>query len=301
MVIDRTYTDWVGCSERKRSQDKIYPKGYVEMLEQQQSQLVSGLKEMYHRLQKASAWDGPTLDESSGQPLTHDILSALDLLEPKHDESGETEVFEENCDKLQSRMLSEGSGFSHRRGSLSSDSEHSHHERPRTAASRHATPTQTKPSIFRESFNFPSAASSPLSHSPIPRSKQFAPQQLAQHQQPSIRPSPFPLSTYNSDPQLYAPEWAQVLAMNDPDQAYRAAKFGLQDTADLDAFNAWDIPTSQMDSYGQFASFHPQMSSHGPMFGGMPDATCPPDMSQLDNSSMEFDFMRYVQQPEVMT
>lgn len=275
------------------------------MLEQQQSQLVSGLKEMYHRLQKASAWDGPSLDETSGHPLTHDILSALDLLEPKHDDSGETEVFEENCDKLQSRMLSEGSGFSHRRGSLSSDSEHSHHERPRTASSRHETPTQSKPSIFRESFNFPSATSSPLSHSPIPRSKQFAPQQLAQqHQQPqpSLRPSPLQLPTYSNDPHLYAPEWAQVLAMNDPDHAYRAAKFGMQDAAELDAFNAWDVNAPQLDGYGHFPSFNSQMSGgHGPMFGGMPDATCPPDMSQVDNSSMDFDFMRYVQQPEVMT
>lgn len=37
------------------------------------------------------------------------------------------------------------------------------------------------------------------------------------------------------------------------------------------------------------------------MFGGMPDAICPPDLSQVDNSSIDFDFMRYVQQPEVMT
>jgi hypothetical protein len=294
-----------GSSERKRSQDKIYPKGYVEMLEQQQSQLVSGLKEMYHRLQKVSAWDGPTLDESSGQPLTHDILSALDLLEPKHDESGETDVFEENCDKLQSRMLSEGSGFSHRRGSLSSDSEHSHLERPRTASSRHETPTQTKPSIFRESFNFPSGTPSPLTHSPIPQPKQFAPQQLAQQQRrPSVRPSPLQqLPTFSNDPQLYAPEWAQVLAMNDPDAAYRAAKFGMQHP-ELDAFNTWDLATPQMDHhnhYGQFSNFQMGTSDNGAMFGGMPDAICPPDLSQMDNCSMDFEFMRYVQQPEVMT
>jgi hypothetical protein len=279
------------------------------MLEQQQSQLVSGLKEMYHRLQKASAWEGPVLDESSGQPLTHDILSALDLLEPKHDESGETEVFEENCDKLQSRMLSEGSGFSHRRGSLSSDSEHSHHGRPRTASSRHETPTQTKPSIFRESFNFPSTSSSPLSHSPIPPSKQFAPQQLPQPQQqqrqPSVRPSPLQQhpTFSNNDPHLYAPEWAQVLAMNDPDLAYRAAKWGMH-SSDLDAaFNTWDATNPHMDhqQYGQYSSFQMGTSNNGAMFGGMPDAICPPDLSQMDNSSMDFEFMRYVQQPEVMT
>ena len=267
------------------------------MLEQQQSQLVSGLKEMYHRLQKASAWEGPSLEETSGQPLTHDILSALNLLTPKHDDSGETEaVFEEDCNKIQSRMLSNGSGFSHRRGSVSSDSEHSHHERPRTASSRRETPTQTKPSIFRESFNFPSAASSPLSNSPIPRSKQnFAPQQLAQ---PPVRPSGLQHPMYTNDPHLFAPEWAQVLAMNDASPSCRA-KFGVMQDAELENY-AWDIPTPQMDSYGQFPAFHTQMSNNGVIYGGLPD-TCPPDLSQMDNAAMDFDFMRYVQQPEVMT
>ena len=261
---------------------------------------------MYHRLQKASAWEGPKLEEVSGQPLTHDILSALNLLVGKHDDSGETEaVFEDNCDKLQSRLLSEGSGFSqHRRGSVSSDShsEHSHHSRPRTASSRRETPTQTKPSIFRESFNFPSATSSPLSHSPIPRSKNFAPQQLAQ-QQPAVRPSPLQLPTYSNDPHLFTPEWAQVLAMNDAaGQPYRNNKFGLmQQEAELEAYPAWDMPTPQMDQFGQFPAFHTQMSGHGPMYGGMPD-TCPPDMGQqLDNAAMDYDFFRYVQQSEVMT
>jgi hypothetical protein len=125
-----------GRSERKRSQDKIYPKGYVEMLEQQQAQLVSGLKEMYQRLQKASAWEGPSLDETSGHPLTHDILSALNLLELKHDDSGEPETFEENCDKLQSKMVSEGANYVRRRGSISSESEHN------AFAQRDARPTQ---------------------------------------------------------------------------------------------------------------------------------------------------------------
>jgi hypothetical protein len=50
------------------------------MLERQQTKLVSGLKEMYHLLQNASGWKGPSLDESYGHPLTHNILSALDLI-----------------------------------------------------------------------------------------------------------------------------------------------------------------------------------------------------------------------------
>lgn len=279
----------IGYSERKRSQDKIYPKGYVEMLEQQQSQLVSGLKEMYHRLQKASAWEGPSLDETSGHPLTHDILSALNLLESKHDDSGEMEAFEENCDKLQSRMVSEGANFVQRRGSISSDSDHSHHERPKTASSHNDTPVQPKLSLFRESFNFPSASSSPLTQSPIPRSKPFT-----QHQYPTpspVRPLTSQEPTFTNDPQLYAPEWAQALAdMSYPEQVYRT-KLAMQ-AGEFDSFSAWDAPNGQLDAY-QFPSY--QMSN-GNMFGGLPDVT---DLTQLDG--MEFDFNTYVQQPEVMT
>jgi hypothetical protein len=64
-----------------------FPKGYAEMLEKQHNQLVSGLQEMYQRLRKVSLWEGEPLDESSGRPLTHDILAALNLLETEEDGS----------------------------------------------------------------------------------------------------------------------------------------------------------------------------------------------------------------------
>ena len=63
-----------------------FPKGYAEMLEKQHNQLVGGLQEMYQRLRKASLWEGEPLDESSGRPLTHDILAALNFLEPNEDD-----------------------------------------------------------------------------------------------------------------------------------------------------------------------------------------------------------------------
>lgn len=279
------------CSERKRSQDKIYPKGYVEMLEQQQTQLVSGLKEMYHRLQKVSAWEGPSLDESSGQPLTHDILSALNLLESKHDDSGEVEVFEEDCDKLQSRMVSEGASFVHRRGSISSDSDHSHHDRPKTASTRNATPMRHRQALFKESFNFGSASPSPLAQSPIPRSKP-----VAQPQYPTSSPArqlPLQEPTFINDPQLYAPEWAQVLAdVTYTDSAIRA-KMGYQQPSEFDSFPPfYDAGHAQMEAY-QLSSYQSQMSN---MIGGLPDIS---DLTQID--TMDFDFSTYVQQPEVMT
>ena len=263
------------------------------MLEQQQSQLVSRLKEMYHRLQKVSAWEGPTLDESSGQPLTHDILSALNLLESKHDDSGELEVFEESCDKLQSRMVSEGANFVHRRGSISSDSDHSHHDRPKTASSRQETPVQPKLSMFKESFNFPSASSSPLTQSPIPRSKPFAQQQYSVPSQ--VRQVPLQEPTFINDPQLYAPEWAQALAdMSYTDQVYRAKMVAQAQAGEFDTLAPFDTAHIQMEAY-QFPSYPHQMSNAN-MIGGLPDIS---DLTQID--TMDFDFSTYVQQPEVMT
>lgn len=272
------------------------------MLEQQQGQLVSGLKEMYHRLQKASAWDGPVLDESTGQPLTHDILSALDLLEPKHDDSNEPEVFEENCEKLQSKMLADGAGFAHRRGSISSDSEHSHHDRPKTS-SRHDTPVQPKPSIFKENLSFASAASSPLTQSPIPRSK---PLNVMPYQtlQPSSRPSPLQMPSAYNDPQLYAPEWAQALADMSGDPNYRQ-RFSMQQQQqqqqnDFDNL-LWD-PSAQapMESpFSQPAFFNQaQLIGSGNVFGLS-------DINDLGanpaDGGMDFDFSKFVQQTEVMT
>ncbi|EMD00052.1 hypothetical protein BAUCODRAFT_51110, partial [Baudoinia panamericana UAMH 10762] len=156
--------------ERKKSHDKVYPKGYVEMLEQQQSQLVSGLQEMYRRLVTARAWSGAPLSESNGHPLTHEILAALNLLETRQDGSGELEVFEEDCQKLQRQLLADGAGYVRRRGSFSSDSEHSQH-----GHSRPASMHLPKGSIFRESFAFSSNPATPMSHSPAPKPKQSFP------------------------------------------------------------------------------------------------------------------------------
>jgi hypothetical protein len=72
--------------EGQKMRRRNFPKGYAEMLEKQHNQLVSGLQEMYQRLRKASLWEGEPLDESSGRPLTHDILAALNFLEPNDEE-----------------------------------------------------------------------------------------------------------------------------------------------------------------------------------------------------------------------
>lgn len=73
--------------EGQKLRRRNFPKGYAEMLEKQHNQLVGGLQKIYQRLHKGSLWEGEPLDESSGRPLTHDILAALNFLEAQEDGS----------------------------------------------------------------------------------------------------------------------------------------------------------------------------------------------------------------------
>ncbi|KAI9685431.1 MAG: hypothetical protein M1822_004562 [Bathelium mastoideum] len=178
----RCKTDNAICvfGERKKSHDKVYPKGYVEMLEQQQTQLVAGLQDMYRRLSTGEQWPGSALtDGPNGHPLTHDILARLDLLQPREDGSHQHEGFEEDCGRLQRRLLDAGAPFIKRRGSISSDSEE--HEQQQLSpisndTSYATTPTSAPP--HRPTFTHPFANNSaPMtppssSQSPVP----FVPQ-----------------------------------------------------------------------------------------------------------------------------
>ncbi|PVH91666.1 hypothetical protein DM02DRAFT_722328 [Periconia macrospinosa] len=116
--------------ERKKSQDKVYPKGYIELLEQQQAQLVAGLQVLYNRLQSGQGWPGPPLCEpQGGHPSTHDILERLDLLCPSNDSSSDYEVFEVDCNRMQQKLLERGVQYTHQRVSISSESDHGHASR----------------------------------------------------------------------------------------------------------------------------------------------------------------------------
>ncbi|KAF2175621.1 hypothetical protein K469DRAFT_723904 [Zopfia rhizophila CBS 207.26] len=157
--------------ERKKSQDKVYPKGYVEMLEQQQAQLVAGLRELYSRLQNGQGWPGQPLREAQGgHPLTHDILERLDLLHPTSDSSN-YEGFEEDCSRMQQKLLERGATYTHRRGSVSSDSEHGHTS---SSSSYSGTPT-TKSLPFTDPFARNNAPPTPPMNSPFPRQSQITP------------------------------------------------------------------------------------------------------------------------------
>ncbi|KAF2129742.1 hypothetical protein P153DRAFT_366246 [Dothidotthia symphoricarpi CBS 119687] len=182
--------------ERKKSQDKVYPKGYVEMLEQQQSQLVTGLRELYTRLQRGQGWPGQPLPESSsGHPLTHDILERLDLLQTPNDHNSVHEGFEEDCHRMQQKLLEGGATFTHRRGSVSSDSEHG---RPSISPSYSDTPVTTQ-LLFRDPFTRNHAPPTPPMNSPFPRQSQAASPISRIKQESPTTPSTF-VNTNTLDP-----------------------------------------------------------------------------------------------------
>ncbi|KIV81259.1 hypothetical protein, variant [Exophiala sideris] len=70
--------------DRRRSPcNKSYPKGYVELLESQQAQLVKGLQKLYQELHNGTASMGaPSKDSSNRPPSVHDILKSLGVLKP---------------------------------------------------------------------------------------------------------------------------------------------------------------------------------------------------------------------------
>jgi hypothetical protein len=194
------------------------------MLEQQQSQLVSGLQELYKRLCNSEQWDGVKLEEVDGRPLTHDILSALRILESK--QCGETEGFEENVEKLQARLLAAGAGYSRRRASVSSESEHSHHGHARSET-QDAPPSAKLP----RSATLPTIIGSSSTAAPTPVQVQARPQRpviLASHDSQMSQLSQMSaMSPLCGDPHLYQPEWAFAQASTAANKRM-AAQFALQ-------------------------------------------------------------------------
>lgn len=135
---------------------------YVEMLEQQQSQLVAGLQETYRRLVGANMWPGSLLEEPEGHPLTHDILTVLDIIHPKPDSP--LDHFEEDPERLQQRLVAQGAPYIARRGSFSSDSEHSCHSHKRARSVAEDTPMSSPvQKSFRRSSDRDVTSASPLS------------------------------------------------------------------------------------------------------------------------------------------
>src|SRR4051812_12755070 len=95
---------------------KFYLRSYVEMLEQQQAQLVTGLQELYRRTLDREGWPGCPLKETpNGHPLTHDILERLGAL--KQEGQSMEEPFEDDIGLLQQRLIANGAGLMQRQDS----------------------------------------------------------------------------------------------------------------------------------------------------------------------------------------
>ncbi|KIW50523.1 hypothetical protein PV05_09327 [Exophiala xenobiotica] len=152
--------------ERKKSHDKVYPKGYVEMLESQQAQLVTGLQELYKRLQNGQGWTGAPLKETgSGTPLTHDILERLGAL--KQDGNTTHEAFEEDLNALQQRLIDDGAGFMQRQPSHDSHTDSS-------APSPIYEPVAQRPN-FTNPFSLHQLPPTPPNRSPYPQNARAVP------------------------------------------------------------------------------------------------------------------------------
>ena len=160
------------------------------MLEQQQSQLVAGLQETYRRLVGANLWPGALLEEPDGHPLTHDILSVLDIIHTKP--GSPSSHFEEDPVRLQQRLVAQGAPFIARRGSMSSDSEHSCHSHKRARSDAEDTPIS---SPVQKTFRRPSDRDA-SSASPLQSTSPFSfPLTLPNKARKATKPSPLSLKT----------------------------------------------------------------------------------------------------------
>ncbi|KAJ5654866.1 hypothetical protein N7490_001869 [Penicillium lividum] len=86
--------------ERQKAHDKVYPKRYVEMLEQQQAWLVCGLQELYRQAIDGEGWPRKPLNPvNGGYSLLQDLLTHLGALDPSKGER-----FEENPEAMQEEL-----------------------------------------------------------------------------------------------------------------------------------------------------------------------------------------------------
>lgn len=130
--------------ERKKPQDRIYPKGYVELLEEQLDIVTTAARELYLRSIRGESWPGgPLPPTKDGHPLTHDILERLDLLSSISHDGEPYEGYEDNLERLQQRARRKTSMGSseHMVASISSPSSSS----PSSSSPNGTPTTQTLP------------------------------------------------------------------------------------------------------------------------------------------------------------
>jgi len=151
------------------------------MLEQQQSQLVTGLRELYRRLQSGEGWPGSALKEShGGHPLTHDILERLDLLHSTGDVPIKYEGFDEDLSELQRRCES-ASQQGRKRRSPSEESEPG----LTSSGSSHGM-ASPRSMAFGDSFSHKNSPQTPSMDSSFLSSRMPGPVKRQQYDMPSM-------------------------------------------------------------------------------------------------------------------
>ena len=161
------------------------------MLENQHSQLVAGLQELYKRIQSGQGWTGPPLKETShGMPLTHDILEHLGALKKKDRSSGGD--FEAGHHALQQRLITNAASLMHQ--------EYSHDGSSESAPSTVYEPLPQQPK-FTNPFRLKQSPPAPPNQSPYPQSAPTVHQHKVHTSSQVTAPSnlawPTPMSDFN--------------------------------------------------------------------------------------------------------
>lgn len=220
---------------RKKPSGKVYPKGYAEKLEQQQSQLVAGLQDLYHRLVMANAWNGSTLPELHGHPLTHDILAALDLLKVRHD-SEERQSWDEDSEKCMSATQSDYTALMQRNDSFVWGSEYE-----QVQSKSNSTPTPSAFAARDEDFMF---RSQPWIQSPTLSPEHWQPCQLLHRpplqQEPKLNEHAMfysaTLESLETEVDL-SRQWNGAMEFSELDSG-----LGVDDASILTTWDKWDQP-----------------------------------------------------------
>lgn len=200
--IQRTNADHI-ISDRKRPGDKVYPKGFAEMVERNQEILVAALYELVNRARDGRPFTGQGPEyASNGAFSIHDVISDLGLL--RHNPDSLPQAFEEDTQKMRDQLCEQEDAIA-RRGSLSSD-ESGNHDYVRTPSDSRETPFESKPNEF-----------------------DFAPPSRPASQSPGLEQLPISLPRFSqdNDPQLYIQAPWGFPEQNHNDPMLRSPGFGI--------------------------------------------------------------------------
>lgn len=197
---------------RMKLHARNHPKGYVEILEHQQDQLVAALRESYRLLKDADAWSGPPLAETDGHPLTHDLLAALHVLDPDIEGTEGSTIFEEDYEKIRSSLIGQRRNSSHsydspRRGSacdthtpFAVDSAHSAGVMQQYKSFEEVSSSKVQATDSPQHLSSPSSLAS-FDFGELPSPSQEFPRSWEDLTRISL-PTPFPMLTLPSDAQM---------------------------------------------------------------------------------------------------